>query len=67
VLQVRGFWISGGETSDPSLKAAILDRVVALMKEGVLRAEATRRPLADWRQVMESVASGSSEKFLLTM
>jgi hypothetical protein len=32
-IQVRGFWISGGETSDASLKAVVVERVVALMKK----------------------------------
>jgi hypothetical protein len=40
--------------------------VVALM-EGVLEAEATRRPLAAWNQVMESVDFGSREDLLLAM
>lgn len=67
-VQVRGFWVSGGETSsDPELKAARIDRVVSLMRQGVMSAEVTCRPLDEWKAVMSSVAAGSKEKFLLTI
>jgi hypothetical protein len=67
-VQVRGFWISGGGTSaDPQAKAALIDRVIGLMQQGVMRAEAKSVPLAQWKEVMASVAAGSKEKYLLVM
>lgn len=67
-MQVRGFWISGGDvSSDPQAKGALIDRVISLMQQGVIRAEATRMPLAQWKEVMRLVAGGSKEKYLLTM
>jgi mitochondrial enoyl-[acyl-carrier protein] reductase / trans-2-enoyl-CoA reductase len=66
-VRVRGFWISGGEASaEPQSKAALLDRVVALVQQGVLRAEATQAPLDEWQDVMRHVLEGSRQKYLLT-
>ena len=68
MLQVRGFWISGGETSaDPKEKRLLIDRVIKLMQDGVFRAEAECRPLDQWEEVLKSVAAGSKTKYLFTM
>ena len=67
-VQVRGFWISGGETSaNPQAKKLLLDDVVNLIQQGVLKAESKCIPFDECMEALEAAEAGAKDKFIITM
>lgn len=55
-VRLRGFWISGNSEAaqDAGAKRQLLDRVGALVKEGVISASCTQIPFDKWQRAFQS-------------